>query len=401
VVPGRTGSIVTVQRRPVGGPAAGGGRRPRILLLIKCLGYGGAEQLLVDFIANRDDHEFDYEVAFVLAAENGLVPAVEASGVTVHDLGAKGNGDLRWLSRLRTLLVNGDYDLVHFHLPYAAALGRLVALSVPESRRPVLIYTEHSIWSKTPFVVRGLNRITIGRDRSLIAVSQAAADALPGPLREGATVVVHGMDQGRPAELRARSDAVRREVRAELEVPDGHIVILTVSNLRSEKGYDVLLEAARRVLDSGAAVDFLAVGRGPELARVKAQHETLGLGRGLRLLGPRSDVLRLMAGADIFVLPSHHEGLPVTIMEATSMGLAIVTTAVGEIPNFLTDGEDALIVAPGDPAAMAEAIERLARDEGLRRRLGRGALSHSAMFDVARAVKEIEAVYADLLQGGT
>ena len=104
-----------------------------------------------------------------------------------------------------------------------------------------------------------------------------------------------------------------------------------------------------------------------------------------------------MAGADVFVLSSLYEGLPVAIMEATSMGLAIVTTSVGEIPNFLTDGTDALIVAPGDPGALARAIERLAGDEALRCRLGRGALAQSSQFDIARAAKEIEAIYGRLL----
>jgi glycosyltransferase involved in cell wall biosynthesis len=388
-----------VEPRPAGGPAIGAGRRPRVLLLIKCLGYGGAEQLLVDVVANRDDDAFDYEVAYVLAAENGLVPAVEASGVTVHALGARGNGDLGWMARLRRLLITGDYDLVHFHLPYAAALGRLVALTVPKNRRPILMYTEHSLWGKTPIAVRGLNRIAIGHDGSLIAVSKAAGDALPGPLRERATVVVHGIDQGRAAGLRARRDAVRLEVRAELGVPDGAVLALSVANLRSEKGYDVLLEAARRVLDSGAAVHFAAVGRGPQAAEVEALHASLALGERFLLLGPRSDALRLMAGADVFVLASHHEGLPVTIMEATSVGLPIVTTAVGEIPNFLTNGEDALIVPPGDPVALAGAIGRLVADESLRRRLGQGALVHSAMFDVARAVTDIEVIYTRLLAG--
>lgn len=104
-----------------------------------------------------------------------------------------------------------------------------------------------------------------------------------------------------------------------------------------------------------------------------------------------------MAGADLFVLASHYEGLPVAIMEATSMGLPIVTTAVGEIPNFLTDQESALIVPAGDPAALAGAVERLVADEPLRCRLARGALEASPLFDIARAVSEIETIYSRLL----
>jgi glycosyltransferase involved in cell wall biosynthesis len=388
-----------MKERPARQSATGTTRRPRVLLLIKCLGYGGAEQLLVDVVANRDSDTFDYEVAYVLASENSLVPAVEASGITVHALGARGNGDPRWLPVLRRLLVAGDYDLVHFHLPYAAAFGRLVALTLPPSRRPMLVYTDHNMWDKTAFALRWINRAGIGRDSSLIAVSQSVGDALPAALRHRAQVVVHGVDQARIAELRSRRAHVRAEVHAELSVPDGCLLALTVANLRTQKGYDVLLEAARRVLDDGVAVRFAAVGRGPQSDEVHALHESLGLGERFLLLGPRSDVLRLMAGADIFVLASRYEGLPVAIMEATSMGLPIVTTAVGEIPNFLTDGVDALVVAPGRADLLAGAIERLVADEALRSRIGLGALAHSEMFDVARAATQIESIYASLLDG--
>jgi glycosyltransferase involved in cell wall biosynthesis len=388
-----------VQRRPVFGPGDGTGRRPRVLLLIKCLGFGGAEQLLVDVVANRHAELFDYEVAYVLASENSLVPAVEASGIPVHALGAQGNGDPRWLPVLRRLLINGQYDLVHFHLPYAAALGRLVALTMPKNERPVLVYTDHNMWNKTVLPLRSLNRASISHDSSLIAVSKSVGDALPASLRHRATVVVHGIDLGRIAALRARRHEIRAEVRAELGVADGEVLALTVANLRTQKGYDVLLGAARQVLDHGVPVRFAAVGRGPQHDEIHARHEELQLGDRFQLLGPRSDALRLMAGADLFVLASLYEGLPVAIMEATSMGLPIVTTAVGEIPNFLTDGEDAVIVPAGDVGALAEAIERVAGDEDLRRRLGQAALAHSAMFDIARAVTDIEGIYSRLLLG--
>jgi glycosyltransferase involved in cell wall biosynthesis len=211
--------------------------------------------------------------------------------------------------------------------------------------------------------------------------------------------VVHGIDQTRVAELRAQRAEVRAAVRAELGVPEGELLALTVANLRTQKGYDVLLEAARLVVDAGTDVRFAAVGRGPQSDEVHARHRSLGLGDRFRLLGPRADALRLMAGADIFVLASLYEGLPVAIMEATSLGLPIVTTAVGEIPNFLTDDADALIVAPGRADALAGAIERLAGDEALRRRLGSAAAAHSAMFDIARATADIEAIYTHLLDG--
>jgi glycosyltransferase involved in cell wall biosynthesis len=370
-------------------------------LLIKCLGYGGAEQLLVDMAAYRDRARFDYEVAYVLASENELVPAMEAKDVPVHVLGARGNGDLRWTRALRRLLAQRSYDLVHLHLPYAAALGRLVVLSLPAWRRPVVVYTDHNEWAKTALPLRLLARLAMGRDAALVAVSASVAQALPPRLRRRATVVVHGIDQERVGDVRARRSSARAEVRAELGVPDGSLLALTVANLRTQKGYDVLLAAARKVVDSGAAVRFAAVGRGPQGGEIDARYRELGLGPDFSFLGPRGDVLRLMAGADVFVLASRYEGLPVAIMEATTMGLPIVTTAVGEIPSFLTDGDDALLVPAGDVGALSDALLRLAHDEGLRCRLGQAAQSHASVFDIRRAVADIEAIYTRVLEPAT
>jgi glycosyltransferase involved in cell wall biosynthesis len=360
------------------------------------MGYGGAERLLVDMLAVRDREGFDYEFAYILAAENGLVPAVRTNGVPVHELGASSDFDLRWMAKFRRLLLDGQFDIVHFHLPYTAALGRIVAASIPRSQRPSLMYTEHSLWDRTPTPVRLLNRSTIGLDDALVVVSPAAHDALPSALQAKAQVVVHGVDLSSARALVSRRNDVRREVRAELSVQDDEVLAITVANLRAEKGYDVLLEAARIVAERGLPVRFAAVGRGPLKDELETRHSELGLGDNFKFLGPRGDVLRLLAGSDIFVLPSHHEGMPVTLMEATSIGLAIVATKVGGVPGILTDEESALLVDPGCPDRMADAIARLASQPELRRRLGSAAQVLSTRFDVAAASHQIEDIYRRL-----
>jgi glycosyltransferase involved in cell wall biosynthesis len=372
--------------------------RPRVLLVIKCMGYGGAERLMVDLMAVRDRDAFDYEFAYVLASEDALVPAVQASGVTVHSLGARHNGDLRWMARLRRLLVEGRFDLVHFHLPYAAALGRLVAQSLPRDRRPVLMYTEHSLWQKTATPVRILNRATIGFDKALVAVSPAAHDALPAPLRPHATVVIHGVDLSHSETLTSRSDEIRAEVRSELGVSAEDTLVLAVANLRQEKGYDVLLEASRILVEQGLPIRIAAVGRGPLQAELEERHRALGLGDRFTFLGQRDDVLRLMTGSDVFVLASHHEGLPVSLMEAMSVGLPVVATAVGGVPQFVADSEEGLLVDPGRPDLLADALVRVCADPVLRRRLGQGAKRKSTVFDVRSASGQIEDIYRRLVE---
>ena len=379
------------------GDAGADTSRPRVLLLIKGLGLGGAERLLVDVVATRDQERFDYEVAYVLASQDALVPAMEATGVTVHALGGSASADLRWTLSLRRLLDRGRFDIVHAHLPYAAALGRLVALTVPRRRRPVLVYTEHSLWNKAAVVTKALNRATVGMDQALIVVSSAARNALPPALRAKAQVVVHGVDRARFSALLEQGQALRREVRDELGVADDELIALTVANLRSEKGYDVLLGAVRLVTAAGAPVRFVSVGRGPLERELAAEADAAGFGEHLRFLGTRTDTTRLMAGSDIFVLPSYQEGLPVALMEAMSAGLPVVATAVGGVPDVVTDGVEGFLVAPGRADLLAAAVSRVAGDAALRIRLAEASRARSALFDVRNAARSIESVYVELL----
>jgi glycosyltransferase involved in cell wall biosynthesis len=381
------------------GTAPGRGPRLKVLLVIKCLGLGGAERLLVDTVTSGDHGEIDYEVAWVLEAERALVPTLEERGIVAHPLGATRNADMRWMARLRNLLQDGDFDVVHFHLPHTAALGRLVAASMPRARRPAIVYTEHSLWNKMAVLVRVVNRAGIGLDQSLIVVSEAAHEALPRMLRPRARVIVHGVDLTAADAAVAERPAPRSWWRAELGIPDGDLMILTVANLRPEKGYDTLLDAARLVVDRGLPVRFVSVGRGSEEEAMAERHRSLGLGDRFTFLGLREDVLRLLVAADVFVLPSRQEGLPVVLMEATSVGLPIAATAVGGVPQVLTDGVDGLVVAPDSPPDLADAIGRLVEDPLLRDRLGAGAKSRSAMFDVAGASAEIEGIYRDVTAG--
>jgi glycosyltransferase involved in cell wall biosynthesis len=369
------------------------------LLLIKCLGQGGAERILVDLAANADKENFEYEVAYVLKREDGLVPEMRATGTAVHPLGARGDWDLSWLLVLRRLLVNRRFDIVHAHLPYSAGLGRLVALSLAPSVRPRFVYTEHSIWGLVTAPVRYVNGIAIARDDALVAVSESARDALPVALRSKALVVVHGVDLSHADGLVERRDEVRAQVRRELGITGSDCLVLTVANLRTEKGYDVLLDAARLATERGVAACFVSVGRGPLTDHLAAEHRRLGLGDRFKFLGPRDDVLRLMVAADMFVLPSRQEGLPVTLMEATSVGAPIVASKVGEIPRMLTDGSDALLVEPGDPAQLADAVERLVADPDLRAKLGEAAMKLSSRFDVSLAARALEKLYVEIMGG--
>jgi glycosyltransferase involved in cell wall biosynthesis len=174
---------------------------------------------------------------------------------------------------------------------------------------------------------------------------------------------------------------------------------LTVANLRPEKGYDVLLDAARSISDSGLPIRVASVGRGPLRSVLLERHRELALGDRFRFLGQRDDVLELLAGADAFVLASHHEGLPVALMEATSVGLPIIAPSVGGIPEVLENEVDAILVPPGDAHLLAEAMKHLASDPQMRERLGRRARLKSSTFDISAANRVVGDIYLQMAGG--
>jgi glycosyltransferase involved in cell wall biosynthesis len=185
-------------------------------------------------------------------------------------------------------------------------------------------------------------------------------------------------------------------VRAELGVDDGTVLVGTVANYHPKKDWANLLHAARLLADRKLPVHFCAVGQGPLEAEVEALHRELDLGSVVTLTGYRPDAVRLMAGCDIFVLGSKWEGLPVALMEASALGLPIVATRVGGIPDAFHDGVDAVLIDPGSPEQLADAIEDLVDRPELRTELGAAASARAGDFGVTRAVARLETIYREV-----
>lgn len=365
----------------------------RVLVLTKTLGIGGAENLVAGAVTADNRTDVEYEVAYVLSSYGGLAGGIRREGVAVHDLGARGNYDLGWLWRLRALLLGRDFGVVHTHLPYAAAWARLVVRSLPRRRRPKLVYTQHCDWGSVALPIRMLSRLTIGFDDAILAVSGSTRDAMPTAARRRAEVVVHGID----IESARRSRGSRSSVRKELGIAPTEALVIAVGNLRAEKGYDVLLDSVQLLVRRGVRLRVAVAGAGPLAAQLRARQERHGLGDVLCFLGNRDDALRLIAGADVFVLSSTVEGLPLALMEALVIGTPVVATAVGGVPDVIEDGCNGRLVPPARADLLADAIADLLTDEQTRKRLARAGEETSGGFDVRVANARIEAIYRELV----
>ena len=360
----------------------------RVLLLTKGLGPGGAERLLVEQAGARAPG-VEYDAAYLLPWKRHLVAELEGLGVPTHCLGVRTEADPRWLLRLARLLRAQRFDVVHVHSPVSASLARVLVRG--GFRSTAVVDTEHNRWQSHHPATRALNRATFALNDAVIAVSADVADSMPPRDRARAEVITHGIDL---AGVRAHR-AERGAVRAELGAGPDDVLAVTVANLRENKRYPDLLAAARLVVDADAPVRFAAAGQGPLEAEIRAEHERLALGDRFALLGYRSDAQRVVAGADVFVLASSHEGLPVAVMEAFALGVPVVATAVGGVAEAVTDGVDGLLVPPRDPAALAAAIVRAA-DPDLRAHLAAGAAAAGERYSAAAPVRRIEAIYAQV-----
>lgn len=371
----------------------------RVLWVIKGLGPGGAERLLVAAAAAHDQDEFSFEVVYLLPWKKHLVDELEAAGVRCTCLDVNDERDVRWVPRLRRRLASDPVDIVHAHSPYAASFTRLAVRSLPRRVRPAMVVTEHNPWTTFKLPTRALNAITAPLDDATFAVSEETRASMWPWVRRHATTLAHGVTVEQIAAHRTQ----RAQVRDELGIPDDAFLVGTVANYHPKKDWPNLLEAARLVRDRAAEVGgrpirFCSVGQGPLEAEVHAIHDRLGLRDTVTLTGFRPDAVRLMAACDCFMLASRWEGLPVAVMEACALGLPIVSTAVGGMRESFHDGVDALLVPAQRPDALADAVISLAQDEQLRSRLAAAAGARAADFDIRRAVERIESTYRTLLE---
>lgn len=370
----------------------GDGARPTtVLWLAKGLGPGGMERLLVHHARAGDRERFRYLAAYLVDRPNSVVPELEELGVPCHRLGAHRRADdPRWLGELHALVRDEGVKVVHGHSPLPTALARPMLRG--GRRRPAIVYTEHNTWDCYGRATRWANLVTYPLDDAQFAVSREAAASPPARLAARVEVLTHGIDLDAVAAHRASRDRLR----AELGLAPDTVVVTTVANLRREKAYDVLLDAAATVLADHDDVVFLSVGHGQLTDEMHRRAAEMGLGDRFRFLGFRADALDLLAASDVFTLASRQEGLPVAYMEATALGLPAVVTAVGGLPDHVDDGVSGALVSPESPEALASALGRVVGDPGLRARWGAAALEHAAAFDAAVAVRRQEQVYAEL-----
>lgn len=356
----------------------------RVLWLIKGLGPGGAERLLVGAARSIERDRFDVSAAYLLAWKDHLVGELRDAGVTAVCLGARGDLDPRWVMRFRRLVHDRRIDIVHAHSPVAATAARLAA-----GGRAAIVTTEHNTWDRYRPATRRANAATFSRQQAVIAVSQEVARSIGSRRGPPVHVIPNGVDAGALRTAALPREVARRELGLPLDVP----VIGTIGGVAPKKGHVDLVRAAarltRRFPDAMVAVVGLELEPGPVRTQITAE----GLQDRVLLLGYRAEASRLLRAFDVFTLASRYEGMPVSLLEAMALGLPVVATGAGGVPEVVTSGRDGLLVAPGDDAALGAAWEELLTDPARGADLGTAAAATAERFSLRETVRRTQDVY--------
>lgn len=360
------------------------------------LRVGGAE-ILAARLARQLSGSFRF--LFVCLDELGsLGEQLRDEGFPVEVLGRRPGVDWRCASRLGALLRRERIDLLHAHqyTPFFYA----TAARLP-GRRPPVLMTEHGrTFPDFPRPKRMVaNRLLLRRQDRIVGVGQAVRQALIDnegfpPARVG--VIYNGIDLSPFNHGAHDCKAVRREIGLDA----GDLMIIQVARLDSLKDHATAIRTLERVVSRRPEARLVLVGEGPETALIRELTRQLGLEPNVRFLGLRADVARLLSAADIGLLTSVSEGIPLAVIEVMAAGKPIVSTDVGGVREVVEDGRTALLLAPsGDDAALAEHILRLAADPALQERMGRlGRERAESVFSERRMHDGYLRLYEDMLR---
>jgi glycosyltransferase involved in cell wall biosynthesis len=363
--------------------------RIKVMLLAVGLGVGGTETHLLELASGIDRSKFDVVVCS-LKSGGCLVEELLHRGVRVVNLAGAGKFDVRVLFRFWKLIRQERPDVVQSFLFWANLSARLVRRL---SKRVRVVCSYHDEIVSEGRLVRIIDRLTFRWSDGVVCCSDAVRRSVSACLGAPAarqTIIPFGIDVGRFA---ASDRATREELGLRV---DGPIVGTVCRLVEPKKGLSVLLQsvALLKGRSGDSECQLLIVGEGPARASLEALSEELGLANRVRFAGARRDIPRILPLLDVFVLPSFYEGFGIAILEAMAAGKPVVATTVGGVPEFVAAGETGLLVEPGNPAAIAEAIACLLGDREQARQMGlRGRTRVAQQFQMTTVVRQHEQIY--------
>jgi len=356
-------------------------------------GWRGGEQqalyLMQGLLARGDT------VHLVCRAGEPLAERAAAVGICTHPVHTRGELDPVAIARVVNILRAEHYNIVHAHTAHAHTLAVAALAACPARRRPACIVSRRVDFSihKLPLRLSLLKyRFLVDR---YIAISQCVRDVLvaDGVPPQKIRVVYSAVDPGRYAGVSAAG------LREELGIAGHGPILVNVAMLVDHKGQVYLLRALPEILRVFPCAMCVIVGEGELRGALEAEARSLGVVDSVLFTGFRPDPLACIAVGDVFLMTSHMEGLCTSILDALALGVPVVATRAGGIPEIIQDGKNGLLAENRNPASIAAQTIRMLREPELRARcIAAGRQTIAGRFSVSRLVADTVAVYEEVLQ---
>jgi glycosyltransferase involved in cell wall biosynthesis len=371
-----------------------GGSPPSVLHFTNSILWGGVEEHICGLLRNISQNLFRAELVCDPLLYGRFRSALPGD-IKIKALRLSSPSDLFGAIRLARLLKRSQVQIVHSHMfwssLFASPIARLCGV-------PIVVETLHGTeaWRKGWKSSYLIDRATARFVSKYVAVSEYDAHFLQqkkGVSRDKITVIHNGVDTGRFTSATSKRKAIRQL----MGFGDSDCVVIMVARFHAGKGHRVLFEAIRELVQVHPRLNLICLGEGEEEPHLRELRMALGLETSIRLAGYQQNVAEWLTAADINVLPSFYEGLPLTILEAMACGVPTVASNVGGIPDVIEDGVNGILVPAGDSHSLAAAISQLAGNWVLRTTMGEAARkSVSEQFTLEQQVRSTENMYADL-----
>ena len=352
-----------------------------ILQIVPSFEVGGAETMCVGLCLELQKLGHRVTAVSLSSAQSKLTRDLTEAGVALRLLGKGPGMDLGCVARLRAIIAEVKPQVIHTHLhalKYAAlALG---------GRKIPIIHTIHNQAEAEAVKldqVIGKYLFRMGR-ATPVALSreiQASVAALYGLPESKIPVVCNGIDLQRC--LRKTDYALHYPPR-----------LIHVGRFYPQKNHGAMVEALQILKGQGIRPQLTCYGDGPELPEIRRRILEMGLEKQVVFGGLCDDVFPRLSHADVFLLPSKWEGIPMTVIEAMGTGLPVIASRVGGLPDMIGDGKEGLLIDP-TPEALAAAVSRLLSDEDLRQALGTAAVEAAQRFSVQTMARNYEMLYEE------
>lgn len=347
--------------------------------------------VLVTYLRDPSDHEFQ-------------IPQIaKRLGINYVDVPDRRVLDWACLHRLKQILRSHAITVVHTHDDKTLLYGWLLKLTTPGLR---IMHTchSHTAYGRDDFA--GLQRYIGFKARQrmqislmgryltpIITVSQDTKNRLvQNGLKEKDVDVLHN---GIDINLWQRNGA-RPVLREELALPPGNLLVGTVSRISHDKDLPTFYRVAEEVAKHHTHATFVVVGDGygDELSRARTEVAQKGIEQLVRFTGHRNDLREVYASFDVFLMTSRTEGMPNALLEAMAIGIPVVSTRVGGVPELLEDGKEGFLAPVGDAEGLAAALMRFIRDPGLRAQFGAASRERiERRFSFSNRVRVMEDYY--------